>query len=74
MEGPEETAEQARERLVECMRKPFIKDRARLHNLLKGQQEGRQYAAEQWDACYHCGMLLELSVDSNTASTWFDAK
>lgn len=74
MEGPEESAEKARERLVECMRNPFVKDRARLHTLLKGQWEGRQYSVDDWNACYHCGMLLELSVDSSTASTWFDAK
>ena len=74
MEGPEETAEQARARLVECMRNPFIKDRARLHTLMKAQQAGKQSGAEEWDACYHCGMLLDLSVDSSTACTWFDAK
>lgn len=74
MEGPEESAEQARERLVQCMSKPFVKERARLHTLIKGQQAGKQSAAEKWDACYHSGMLLDLSVDSNTAFTWFDAK
>lgn len=74
MEGPEESAEQARGRLVECMREPFIKDRARLHTLIKGQREGKQFGAEEWDACYHGGMLLELSVDSSSAVTWFDAK
>jgi hypothetical protein len=29
---------------------------------------------EQWDACYHCGMRLDLTVDSNVADTWYDAK
>ena len=31
-------------------------------------------ALEAWDACYHCGMRLDLTVDSNVADTWYDAK
>lgn len=74
MEGPEESSAEAQARLVECMKKPFIKDRATLHELMSKVQAGEPPVSEEWDACYHCGMRLELTVDSNVANTWYEAK
>lgn len=74
MEGPAETGEEAQARLVECMQQPFIRDRAALHRLILKHQAGEAPVAAEWDACYHCGMLLDLTVDSNVASTWYEAK
>jgi hypothetical protein len=74
MEGPEESAVEAQARLVKCMQEPFVKDRAALHALIKRRQQGGPLDVAAWDACYHCGMLLELSVDADTAKTWYDAK
>jgi hypothetical protein len=74
MEGPEEHAEAARERLVKCMKEPFIKNRTGLLQLVKDKEQGKHVNEQEWDACYHCGMRLELTVDADTANTWYDAK
>lgn len=74
MEGPEESSDKAQARLVECMSKPFIKDRARLHQLMQQSRPDQPAVAAEWDACYHGGMRLQLTVDSNVASTWYEAK
>lgn len=74
MEGPEESRDEAQARLVECMSNPFIKDRAQLHHLMRRARAGEPSVAAEWDECYHGGMRLQLTVDSNVASTWYEAK
>lgn len=74
IEGPEESSAEAQARLVECMQRPFIKDRAKLHQLITQAQAGEPPVAAEWDECYHCGMQLELTVDSKVAPTWYEAK
>ena len=77
MEGPEESKDDAQQRLVKCMQQPFIKDRHALNSMmttLGGRTALSQEELAQWDACYHCGMRLELTVDSDVATTWYDAK
>ena len=77
MEGPEETKATAQQRLVKCMMEPFMKDRPQLHHLM-GTLGSRTALSEAelaaWDGCYHCGMRLPLTVDSDVATTWYDAK
>ena len=78
MEGAEEHAAEAQARLVHCMREPFVRDRARLHRLMRERAAWQSPLSaaqvEAWDACYHCGMRLALTVDSDVADTWYDAK
>lgn len=78
MEGAQEHAAEAQARLVRCMQEPFVRDRAQLHRLMKERAAWREPLSEEqiaaWDACYHCGMRLALTVDSDVADTWYDAK
>lgn len=81
MEGAEETHATAQARLTTCMQAPFVRDRAALHALSAGLRHRDLAAAPlsddelaAWDACYHCGMRLDLTVDANAADTWYDAK
>jgi hypothetical protein len=75
IEGPQESAKQAQDRLVECMQQPFVKDRQQLQDLMQGSLPGLgSQELARWDACYHCGLRLPLSVDADTADTWYDAK
>lgn len=77
MEGPEEVSAEAQARLVTCMQKPFVRDREALQGLMRAGFSKRELSAEdlaQWDSCFHCGMRLDLTVDSNIADNWYDAK
>jgi hypothetical protein len=75
MEGPHESAKAAQARLVECMQQPFVKNRMLLQQLMAQPVPGMDTPElAHWDACYHCGLRLPLSVDADTADTWYDAK
>jgi hypothetical protein len=78
MEGPEESHEVAQKRLVLCMQAPFVRDRTSLYRLMVEREKWVGPVTEaqlaEWDACYHCGLRLLLTVDSKIADTWYDAK
>jgi hypothetical protein len=77
MEGPEPSHVEAQARLTTCMQEPFVKDRAVLHHFMNAFRPLHRLTDEQlesWDSCYHCGMRLNLTVDSKVAKTWYDAK
>lgn len=74
MEGPSEHSEYAEARLCKCMREPFVRDRALLYQLLKRQRAGEAISDEDFDSAYHNALHVELTVDSDVANTWYDAK
>lgn len=75
IEGPQEYTAEAQARLVRCMQQPFVRDRDTLRRLKPPASPPASHEAQaEWDACYHCGLRLPLSVDAGTADNWYDAK
>lgn len=74
MEGPKEHSAIAEARLCKCMQEPFVRDRALLYDLLRRHRAGETVTDTDFDGAYCNALGVELTVDSDVADTWYDAK
>ena len=78
IEGPEESKEEAQARLVKCMEEPFVRDRKLLYEMSQIRKTNNSFDWEKdgakWDSIYHNPLLVSLTVDADSAKTWYEAK
>jgi len=59
------------------MEEPFVRDRQVLYELVQRRRTGEfewVRDSEAWDSAYHNPLRVALTVDADSALTWYEAK